>query len=120
MAPIEMTFGQTKYKVQPLRLGAAREWREQLNDTMAPLAETFQSSIVGGGAVSQGLAQMLLQFPDKMLALILAYGPDLPKETIVAEATEEQLITAWNELLAVAFPFVGPLALMLKVIRPTR
>lgn len=119
-APIVMRFGTKNYPVKPLTLGPARAWREKLNEVMGPLAETFQSGIKEDGAVSQGLAKMLMQFPDKLIELILAYDPQLPKDTIMTDATEEQIIVAWSDLLAVAFPFVAPLVTVMRVIRPTR
>ena len=120
MSPIVVTFGVKKYEIKPLTLGPARAWRQKLNDVMGPLADHFQTTVKDGGAVSRGLAEMLLDFPDKLIELILAYDPQLPKDKIIAEASEEQLIAAWESLLAVAFPFLGPLAVVMKVIRPTQ
>lgn len=115
-APLEMTFGAMKYQVKPLTLNPAREWRVKFNEAMAPIADNFQST---NGLVSRGLAEALTQFPEKILDLICAYAPDLDRSMVEANATEEQLVAAWNDLLVVAYPFLAPLVMVMRVIRPT-
>lgn len=116
-APIVMLFGEKKYEVKPLTLTPARLWREKLNEAMAPIADSFQQS---SGLVSRGLAQALLQFPEKMLELICAYSPELDRKTIEENATEEQLVTAWSDLMVVAYPFLAPLVMVMRNIQPTQ
>lgn len=115
-APIEMVFGLKKYEVKPLTLNPARVWRTKFNEVMSPIADNFQAT---NGLVSQGLAQALTQFPEKILDLLCAYAPNLDRAEIEESATEEQLVTAWSDLLVVAYPFLAPLVMVMHTIRPT-
>lgn len=115
-SPVIMTFGTEKYSVKPLTLIPAREWRTKFNEVIGPIADRFQSQ---NGLVAKGLADALIEFPEKVAELIFAYDATLPKDRIMREATEEQLVAAYNDLMAVAYPFLVPLVMAMKVVRPT-
>ncbi len=115
MQPIEVKFGAKKYPIQPLTMIPARDWRVELATVMGPISDNFQST----GAVSTGLSQALLQFPDKCAELVFSYAKDLPKEVIVKEATDEQLSEAFLQIMGVAYPYLASLVAVTRVIRPT-
>lgn len=115
-SPITMLFGTQKYSVKPLPLIPAREWRVKFNEVIGPIAENFASK---GASIPQTLANALNDFPEKIADLIFAYAPDLPKDQIMREATEEQLVVAYEDLMVVAYPFLVPLVMTMRVVRPT-
>lgn len=118
MSPIEMKFGHVTYKVPPLSMGEAIAWREKLAIALTPIMDNFQAST---GQISFGMAQAVTKFPEVMTELIFAYdkGGALPREAVMASGTEEQLVVAWSDLMTVAYPFLVPLAMVTKLVRPS-
>lgn len=114
--PFELTLGAEKYQVKPLSVNQSRAWRAKLNEVMGPIADAHQQK---SGVMSQVLANTLTEFPDKVAELLFAYAPELPREKVMNEASEEQLASAFCDLLVVAYPFLAPLALVVRLIRPT-
>lgn len=115
-APIEVTFGDKKYKIKLLAIEAAREWRVKLNEVLGPIADGWQNT---NGLVSRGLADALLAFPDKLAEMIFAYAPDLPRDEVLAAATDEQMSEAFQDVLTVAYPYLTSLVTVIRFIRPT-
>jgi len=63
-----------------------------------------------------GLGYTLLQFPDILLELVIAYSTDLDKAKVEFEATEEQIAIAFGNIMQVAFPFQGELKAVMQVL----
>lgn len=115
-APIQMKFGSKDYEVKPLNILKGQAWRSKLNDVMGPISDQFK----GNGTSVQGvLKSALMEFPDKVLELIFAYGPELPKDQIMEEASDEQVATAFSEVMTVAYPYLAPLTMVTKILRPS-
>jgi hypothetical protein len=113
-APITVTFGSESYDLKPLSINKAREWRSQLLTTM--------KKVVGDMSAEQtptsfgpALASSLVAFPELVAELVFAWAPELPKEKISDEATDEQLAEAYKAVMVVAYPFLAPLVLSMKV-----
>lgn len=115
--PIEVTLGAKTYNITPLRIRPAVEWRKKLHAEMSKILSGFQSEVGGNPAeaISGGLVTALLHFPETLLDLLFAYAPELPRETIMEEATEEQVSAAMSRVMVVAYPFLATLATMTKV-----
>jgi hypothetical protein len=64
----------------------------------------------------RAFAVSMIKFPEKLMELVMAYGPDLPRDTIESEATDEQIAVAYGRIVAVAFPFLASLATTRKVL----
>jgi len=109
MAPIVVRFGTVDYDIKPLPMKKAQQWRAQLIETAKEIASTMKQDATISPAFLNGLAFILLQFPEKLVDLVCAYSPELPRETIENEGTEEQLSRAFGQVVQVAFPFVGEL-----------
>jgi hypothetical protein len=112
-APILVTLGEQRYPLKPLPILLARKWRSLLTQTM--------QDIVGSMSAEQTTTNMgpamtaaLVAFPDKVVDLVLAWAPELPKE-IIEVATEEQFAVAYSAIMVMAYPFLAPLALTVKV-----
>ena len=114
-APIEVTLGETKYSIRPLTIIKSREWRAKLQEELAGIVGQFNQKADGNTMVA-GLTGALVQFPEKLADLVFAFAPDLPNDTILEEATEEQICAAFSVCLTLAFPFLAQLAMVRQVV----
>jgi hypothetical protein len=117
--PLKVKLGDKDYDVPLLAVMAQREWRKNLFATLAPILTTFESNLAAG-SMAQGLTAALLQFPEKIAELFFAYAKALSadeREQILADATEEQLILAFEAVKAVAFPFSPTLETMRQLVK---
>ena len=110
-APIKTKFGAAEYEIALLAVTPQREWRKKLFAELQPILAAFDPQGTGQNLLA-GLIASLTQFPDKLAELVFAYAPDLPQDKILAEATEEQLILAFDKIKVIAFPFTPQLAEM--------
>lgn len=115
-APIKTKLGESEYDIQPLAVMPQREWRKKLFADLVPILESFNFN-VDGKTMASGLTAALLQFPEKLTDLVFDYAPDLPKEKILAEATEEQITVAFSSIMSVAFPFLTQLGMVTQLVR---
>lgn len=118
MAPITAKFGAREYSIKPLTILKQREWRKQLSAELGVIVSNF-SMDADKRTVVRGLTESLTDFPEKVAELIFSYAPDLPKEEILATATEEQLNTAFSAIMQVAFPFLALLGTVTQVVKAT-
>jgi len=63
-----------------------------------------------------GLISALVQCPEKLADLLFAYAPSLPKDEILENSTEEQIVTAFSGLVEVAYPFIDVLRMATSVL----
>jgi hypothetical protein len=106
-APIEVTLGDEKYKLPILSVLKMAEWRRELIEV---------ANDIGGLGVSlAALGTCFIAFPERLIDLVFAYCPDLPKDKLRETATEEQFVTAFSAIIPVAFPFMRQLSLMKSV-----
>jgi hypothetical protein len=110
--PITVKFGDKEYKIKPLTILKARKWRENLIGQIQTIAAALKQDTNTSEVFVSGLAFVFLSFPEKMADLIFTYAPDLPKETIEEEGTEEQMSRVFGQIVQVAFPFLGELKAM--------
>jgi hypothetical protein len=115
-APITVRLGDEDYKIQILTIRPSQLWRQKLIEVMTAVTNNFSGPSMGE-AMSSGLVAALRQFPEKLLDLVLEYGPDLPKEKIFQEATEEQVARSFSAIMEVAFPFLPQLGMVLQLTR---
>ena len=118
-APIKVKLGDKEYKIPLLTVLPAREWRIRLNTELAGLTGSFTDvEAADATAVAKGMTFALIQFPEKLAELVFAYSGDtLPKDEILAAATEEQLASAFSAVMQVAYPFLPQLATVTQVMR---
>jgi hypothetical protein len=116
--PITVKLGEKDYSIPLLAVMAQREWRKKLFAELGPILESFKPKVEGNG-ILDGLAASLLNFPEQLTSLVFAYAPDLPKDDILANATEEQIASAFSSIMLVAFPFLPQLGMVTQVLRST-
>jgi hypothetical protein len=99
-----VTLGGTPYDIKPLTLGKAMAWRKKF-------APELSKIMAGYGMQSAGPQDYLLAFVDSaelMTGVVFGYAPDLPQDTILDSATEQEMFQAFATVMAVAFgPFLG-------------
>jgi len=115
-SPIKTRLGEKDYDISPLAVMPQREWRKNLFAELAPILESFNFR-VDSKSMAEGLTAALLTFPEKLCELVFAYAPDLPKDEILAQATEEQIAVAFSAIMAVAFPFIPQLGMVTNLLR---
>lgn len=118
MAPIKVRFGTTDYEIKLLRTNPQRKWREKLVAFYGEIVGNFSLSAVNleVGVFKGGLIAALIKSPEKLAGLLFEYAPDLPRDTILDESTEEQIVHAFQEVLEVAFPFVAVLKMTTEIL----
>jgi hypothetical protein len=113
-APIKVTLGSAQYDLKPLPILKAREWRTKLIEVMQTIVGDMsaeQSTITMGPA----LTAALVAFPEKVADLVFQWEPVLPAQTILEEATEEQVAVAFATIMRFAYPFLAQLATTVQV-----
>lgn len=132
-APITLRLGLKDYEVPPLTVLLARQWRLKLDASIGDIVRNFQA-VPGADtkAFATGLTGALIQFPEKLAELLFAYAngwaeadspgkprlttPVLPEDEILANATEEQLASAFSGVMAMAYPFLPQLAMVRQAV----
>lgn len=115
-APIEAQLGDKKYQIKPLSINKQRAWRSKLSEDLAGIVDNFGRQ-ADPNSMKTGLTGALLDFPEKLADLVFAYAPDLPKEEILENATEEQIAAAFSQIMAVAYPFLAQLGTVSTIVR---
>ena len=108
-APIEVTLGGEVYKVSLLVIRDSREWRKKIISLIAPLPGMLATNTEDPDKFSDVLTTMMVTMPDQVADLFFEYAKDLDRETIEANATDNELAKAFEKVVEVAFPLVESL-----------
>jgi len=106
-APLKVKLGDQEYELPILGITRMAEWREKMIATAKEIGEL--------GISVFSLGEAFLAFPEKIMQLVFAYAPNLPKDKILNPdngATEEQFALAFSEIESVAFPYQHQVSLM--------
>lgn len=101
--PVMVTLGGKKYPIKPLTIRRSREWRKSLSDNGSGIIDRLGKS---AKSTDDAASIILLEIPDQIADALFAYAPNLPRETIMEEATDRELLMAFREVLKLAYPFV--------------
>lgn len=119
MSPLKVKLGEKDYKIKPLGILKAREWRQKAAEELGPITANLQPTSYQGRMLIAGLPAALAAFPEKMCDLLFAYAPDLPKDTILEEATEEQITVVFEQIWEIAFAnFLPQMGAASELLRP--
>jgi hypothetical protein len=122
-----VTLGGKEYVVRPLPIRKAREWRAEMAGQFGVLADVLANadsieltSPADIGRLVTVARDVLLATPDKLFDLLCSFVPEIAadRERIEAEAFDEEAITAFVEVLRLAFPF-GALKSLIGRAAPT-
>jgi hypothetical protein len=118
-APVEITLGEVKYSLKVLGINKAMAWRDSLTKAMSAIVSGFGQE-AGAAALSGGLVNALLDFPEKIVSLVFEYSPEVlgpDREKIMEDATEEQFSVAFAAIMEVAYPFLAQLGTVTSALR---
>lgn len=105
--PLKVTLGSKQYELPILAITPMRKWRELVIESAREIGAL--------GVSLTGLGAAFVAFPEKIVELVFAYAPKLPREELLGDeagATEEQFTLAFSEIASVAFPCRGQLSLL--------
>ena len=113
MAPIKIRLGTADYSVPVLNNKKAAEWRDKLYRRLGPLVAAFDFSGLDlsapqqlvSQAMSTKLSQELIAYPKELKALAQEFAPDVLKDEVFEEATDEQICLAFAQIAEVGYPF---------------
>lgn len=116
-APIKVTLGDKEYEIPILRVRKQWEWRDKLvQDTVGMFGGVGAMVDIEGKGFNNALVTALTKFPRKLAEMLFEYAPDLPKDQILDDASEEQVLLAFTEVMKVAAdPMLGPLKLVMDL-----
>ena len=103
-APILVSFGKIEYKVKPLVIKEAREWRMKLAEMVGQVSPAVNATTDTPDKFQEAIKSLFVDMPDKIVDLIFEYGKDLPRDAVEAVATDEEMARAFEIILEVAFP----------------
>lgn len=116
MRSITLIFGGKPYPIAALTLRQARAWRLLLIAAAREISgQLFQPTNGHDDIFFNGLGAAFIAFPDKMRDLVFAYAPELHREEVLAEATDEEMAVAFSQLTKAALPFLPQLSLMAEI-----
>jgi hypothetical protein len=110
---ISVTLAEREYEVPVAPIKRSREWRKQLRkplgDLLALISTDFNISLDSAAdlvALAEKLIPVLMDAPDTILELILAYAPALKSQQDFLEnnAYDDELVNAFLAILKAAFP----------------
>lgn len=110
---VVVTFGELEYTIRQLRFGASREWRHKVAEFATAYIPKLRGGIGGAtdsAAYAQGFSTLFNEIPDQLFDLLKIYDPRLDWNKIEEEAFPQQIESAFQKVMDLAFPFDGSIA----------
>lgn len=113
MKTVQITLGGKAYTVTELPLRKNAEWRQQLSWLVASVTDLVGASQIDLhntgdliGVINQ-VRDVLMTAPEQVTELLFSYAPEVAADRarIEAEVYESELLSAFVEVLKLAFPF---------------
>jgi hypothetical protein len=110
---ISLTLAERTYEVPMAPIKRSKEWRKQLRKPLGDLLtlistdlNTELNSVKDLVALADKLIPVLMDAPDTIFQLLMAYAPALKAEQAFLEANayDDELVTAFLAVLKAAFP----------------
>ena len=105
--PITVRLGDQDHQVKLLVARDSRKWREESAKLLSKLPEYAAIDTEDPDKFSKGMSALLVNMPDKVIDLFFLYAQDLKRKEIEAVATDAQICRGFEQVAAVAFPFVS-------------
>jgi hypothetical protein len=114
-----VTLGTQTFQISSLSARASRDWRSRVQKELMGMLDSVQNlsslqldnltfdSVGDLLGVARTLLAAVSGMPDLIVDLVFQYSPELQAQRDVIEgtATDEQFVTAFVEVLKLAFPF---------------
>ena len=126
MKTIQITLGGQQYTVQELPLRKNAAWRQKLTTLISGVTDLVGATQIALNNTSDLIVvvnqvrDVLLAAPDQVAGLFFEYAPELAadRERIENEVYESELLSAFVEVLKLAYPF-GQLLNLASGLTPT-
>lgn len=111
---INATLGGRNYTIPALPIGPSRIWRQKVGKEFDQIINTFNlkfnfdtNNIGQLTTIIKVIASILKTASDRVINLLFEYSPALmaDKEWIEANATDDEALALFQEVLKLAFPF---------------
>ena len=101
--PVKVTLGGVEYDIHPKPILSSRKWKAEANKKFINLQESVSLLFTERDSV-KALRELLFVHLDDLLDLVFLYESNLPKDKILTEAYEDELIEALIVIFGLAFP----------------
>ena len=108
-APIVVVFDGKEYEIPPLVIRDSRKWRTKVIGLIAQLPQLVKTTMDDSGDFGEALNQMMVVMPNKVIDLFFEYATNLDRDEMEGIATDEEMATAFEEVIKVAFPLAKSL-----------
>lgn len=114
MNSVKVALAEKEYEISPLTIGKSRQWRKKLNGPFAALVGVLEqapgielSDLGGIASVITTVSDTFTSSPDLVADLLFEYSPELSadRERIEDEGFDEEIMSAFVEVLKLAYPF---------------
>ena len=102
---LKVILGGKEYKIAPLVIRDSREWRQKAAPFQAMLARYAAVDSNNPEEFEKVLTEIMGSRIDETINLFFEYAKELNREGIESIATDREIVTAFNEVVKVAFPF---------------
>lgn len=103
--PIKVILGGTEYQIPLLVARDSKPWRDKAGPFRAELIALSGVDTNDAEAFKEAFTQLMGSRIDQTLDLFFEYAKDLNRDEIMAIATDQELVNAFGEVAAAAFPF---------------
>lgn len=125
MKTAKVTIAGSEYTIKELPIRKSVEWRKkvaaewtELADALTSAGSTSLSDISNIATAVQNVTSKVFESIEVVADLLFAYSPDLAtdRKRIEAEGYESEIVDAFVEVIALAFPFSGKLRGLMREI----
>lgn len=108
-APIIVILGGKKYNVKQLVIRDSRLWRSDVVKAISTLPKYASVTTDNIEQFGDAINQMLMVMPNTVIDLFFGYAKDLDRDEIEAVATDNEVATAFGQVVDVSFPLAKSL-----------
>jgi hypothetical protein len=115
---ITANIGGREFQIEPLKIKAARQWRETLNGFVDSVTGAFYTQLNSPEAIKATIntaKQIIVNMPDRALDMIAAYSPVIARdvEWIEENGTDAEVFAVFLDILKVVYP-LGQLTTLIR------
>lgn len=107
--PVSVKLGGVDYDLFPLVIKKSRAWKKKVAALLSTLPELASTTTDDPDSFKNAINTLMLKTPDKIIDLFFDYAPNIPRDVVEDNATEQELADAFKLIMEMAFPLVGAL-----------
>lgn len=117
-APLSVVLGGKVYEIKPLVIRDSRAWRKKLSEEIESFAGFVGVDTSDPDRFRAMVNANLVSRPDAAIDLFFGYARDLPRDEIESIATDQEIGTAFAEVLKIALPLAGGITPSMGIASP--